>query len=45
MLAERKSENRVYVVTEETPLEYSWIHDRWPRLKQLSDKREKTTDG
>lgn len=40
LLAERKGESRVYVVTEETPPEYSWIHDRWPRLKRLSDKRK-----
>ncbi|MCB1936217.1 MAG: hypothetical protein KDF59_09785 [Nitrosomonas sp.] len=43
LLAERKGEKRVYVVTEETPLEYSWIHDRWPRLKRLSDKRNIAT--
>ncbi len=24
--------NRVYVVTVETPPEYAYIHDRWPRL-------------
>ena len=27
-------ESRVYVVTEETPSEYSWVHDRWPRIIQ-----------
>lgn len=25
-------EKRLYVVTEDTPAEYSWVHDRWPRL-------------
>ena len=38
LLAERDGEKRVYVVTEETPPEYHWIHDRWPRLRKLSDK-------
>lgn len=28
LLAERKNEQRVYVVTVETPPEYAWIHDR-----------------
>lgn len=30
LLAERKNEQRVYVVTVETPPGYAWIHDRWP---------------
>jgi len=37
LLAERKGESRIYVVTEETPPEYSWIHDRWPRLMRLKN--------
>ena len=37
LLAERDGEQRVYVVTEETPSEYHWIHDRWPRLRRLSE--------
>ncbi|WP_292919159.1 hypothetical protein [Nitrosomonas sp.] len=32
LLAERSDEQRVYVVTEATPPEFVWIHDRWPRL-------------
>lgn len=36
LLAERKEEQRVYVVTIDTPLEYAWIHDRWPRLIRLT---------
>jgi len=36
LLAERKNEQRVYVVTITTPPEYSWIHDRWPRLVRLN---------
>ena len=39
LLAERDGEQRVYVVTEETPHEYHWIHDRWPRLRRLSDNQ------
>jgi len=35
LLAERKKEQRVYVVTIDTPLENAWIHDRWPRLVRL----------
>ncbi|HRB45977.1 MAG TPA: hypothetical protein PK439_08300 [Nitrosomonas sp.] len=37
LLAERNGEQRVYIVTEETPPEYQWIHDRWPRLIKLAD--------
>lgn len=36
LLAERKEEQRVYVVTIDTPPEYAWIHDRWPRLIRLT---------
>ncbi len=36
LLAERKKELRVYVVTIDTPPEYLGIHDRWPRLIRLS---------
>ncbi len=39
LLAERDGEQRVYVVTEETPSEYNWIHDRWPKLRKLADSR------
>jgi len=41
LLAERNGEQRIYVVTEDTPIEYNWIHDRWPRLRKLSDKQDK----
>lgn len=37
LLAERKEEQRVYVVTVDTPPEYAWIHDRWPRLVRLKN--------
>jgi putative SOS response-associated peptidase YedK len=36
LLASHDSEARVYVVTTDTPEEYSWVHDRWPRLVSLS---------
>lgn len=26
------NEVRLYVVTEDTPSEFAWVHDRWPRL-------------
>ena len=38
LLAERDDEMRVYVVTINTPHEYAWIHDRWPRLVRLADQ-------
>ena len=38
LLAERDKETRVYVVTINTPPEYAWIHDRWPRLVRLKDQ-------
>lgn len=30
------NEARVYVVTTDTPAEYNYIHDRWPRLVALN---------
>lgn len=38
LLAERDDEMRVYVVTINTPHEYVWIHDHWPRLVRLTDQ-------
>lgn len=35
LLANRGDESRVYVVTTDTPAEFHYIHDRWPRLVQL----------
>ena len=32
LIIEYDGEKRLYVVTEDTPAEYSWVHDRWPRL-------------
>jgi hypothetical protein len=40
LLAERNNERRVYIVTEETPSQYHWIHDRWLRLVKLSDQNK-----
>jgi len=39
LLATVEDETRLYVVTEDTPPEYAWVHDRWPRLVSL-DTRE-----
>lgn len=38
LLAERRDERRVYVVTVNTPPEQAWIHDRWPRLVRLANQ-------
>jgi len=35
LIVEVNAEKRLYVVTEDTPAEYSWVHDRWPRLVSL----------
>ena len=35
LLVKRDGEQRMYVVTEETPCEYNWIHDRWPKLRKV----------
>lgn len=31
---------RLYVVTMDTPEEYQWVHDRWPRLVENKTKLE-----
>jgi len=31
---------RVYVVTTDTPSEFSYIHDRWPRIIQKTNQTE-----
>ncbi len=28
-------ETRLYVVTEDTPPEYTWVHDRWPHIVDI----------
>jgi putative SOS response-associated peptidase YedK len=38
LLAKHNDETRIYVVTTDTSTEYDWIHDRWPRLVELSEK-------
>jgi hypothetical protein len=35
LLATVGEERRLYVVTEDTPIEYAWVHDRWPRLRLI----------
>ena len=32
LVAHWEGQRLLYVVTEATPEEYSWVHDRWPRL-------------
>lgn len=36
LLATHDDQARVYVVTTETPPEFAWVHDRWPRLVALA---------
>lgn len=38
LLATVDDETRLYVVTEDTPPEYAWVHDRWPRLVNIETK-------
>lgn len=32
LVIENNAEKRLYIVTEDTPPEYAWVHDRWPKL-------------
>ncbi len=32
LVVKHNDEQRVFVVTEDTPEEFAWVHDRWPRL-------------
>jgi hypothetical protein len=32
LIVQIEADRRLYIVTEETPPEYSWVHDRWPKL-------------
>jgi len=32
LIVEFDDDKRLYVVTEDTPAEYSWVHDRWPKI-------------
>lgn len=36
LIAEREEKQLIYVVTEAPPSNYSWIHDRWPRLVSMN---------
>jgi putative SOS response-associated peptidase YedK len=38
LLANHQDQMRVYVVTIDTPAEYHWIHDRWPRLVETTHR-------
>ena len=35
LVLDNKAEQRIYVVTENTPPEYAWVHDRWPKLVSI----------
>jgi putative SOS response-associated peptidase YedK len=43
LLTVHDDEPRVYVVTTDTPEEFSFIHDRWPRVVQKSPLTESAT--
>jgi hypothetical protein len=36
LIVKARDEARLYVVTEDTPPAYAWVHDRWPRLIQTN---------
>ena len=37
LIISNNDEQRIYIVTEDTPPDYAWVHDRWPKLvKHLS---------
>lgn len=36
LIATRNDVQLVYVVTEDPPPEFAWVHDRWPRLVRLA---------
>ena len=35
LIVEFDEDKRIYVVTEDTPPEFTWVHDRWPRLVKM----------
>ncbi len=38
LIVTNNDEQRIYVVTEDTPEEFAWVHDRWPRLANIINK-------
>lgn len=32
LVVQNELEKRLYSVTEDTPADYSWVHDRWPMI-------------
>lgn len=35
LILSNREERRIYIVTEDTPPEFAWVHDRWPKLVAL----------
>ncbi|WP_019897421.1 hypothetical protein [Methylotenera mobilis] len=35
LIVQSKEEKRIYIVTEATPIEYAWVHDRWPKINVI----------
>ena len=44
LLAERKDGQRVYVVTINSAPEFHWIHDHWPKLVRLDQRKIAAND-
>lgn len=32
LVIENNSDKRIYIITDDTPPEYKWVHDRWPKI-------------
>jgi hypothetical protein len=45
LLVTLEGETRVYVVTENTPLAFAWVHDRWPRTVALASLQHQRWTG
>lgn len=40
LIVTQDDDARLYVVTEDTPTEYAWVHDRWPRITRRDYGKE-----
>lgn len=36
LIVESDEEQRIYVITQDTPPDYAWVHDRWPKISGVS---------
>jgi hypothetical protein len=44
LVVQNEWDKRLYIVTEDTPDEYSWVHDRWPRMIGLNHEQIDTRE-